>query len=183
MTQQPSNTPAQGPETVHCAYCGELNPASRKTCWMCEQDLSSATPVVSHQAGDELDTTVADKATAAVGRVSLTWAVSVALLVVLFAAVSLGIGLSKMPALLIPFVAVSVLVLGALIRMIQLQRRAVYKKSSQESFVDALATVGAGAALGLSAVAVILGLILLLMVAAGIIFFIVCFAMLASYGP
>ncbi len=151
-----------------CFHCGTHNGAEKPRCWMCEQDKRVA------DAGSRSATQESPLQTGI--DISLGWMASVGLLATVFLGVGLGI-LSQYPALIVPFGGVSLLVMGALTRMIQLQRRRKEPgKGDQAHLVDAVATVASGAVLGGMLVVSIIMALVMTFIAAMILLLLVCMA-------
>ncbi len=164
-----------------CPTCGSGNAATSERCWVCGGSLASAGPVarVPKQVTDSGDTL---KALGWLGLLSGIGFVTLLVAIELF---------REWPGLLVPYAVIVLLGFAALARTAWLQTR----KSSSE---PAAPTVGPGTvapagppakrtlaediALGVTIAFVVLAGFGLLLVAAVVIFFLICLAMLGAGG-
>lgn len=171
-----------------CPICGSGNATATARCWVCGADLASAAPPSA--AAAPAPATTYDASTRTLQMVG--W--SALLLGLGFTALLIAVELAlEWPGMLIPYAVVVLVAFAALGRTAYVQLRkkpgavearpttaaeGAPRTDGGTSTADVLQTVALGVAI---AIAVIAGL-LLLAVAAMVIFFLICLAMISSSG-
>lgn len=158
--------PEKGTE---CPWCGDKTSESWVRCGRCQQPLVAEQPFQTGRMPSMMQT----------GPVHWGWAISVMTLIVLFAAIAIDIGV-VFPALLVPYLGMTLFVLVGLGRLLQLDLRV---NDEDRAIKRSMSTLGtAAAALAFSA-ALLVGLIvaaILLGVVAFLVVFGLCIAVIAG---
>ncbi|MCB9678261.1 MAG: hypothetical protein H6737_24380 [Alphaproteobacteria bacterium] len=154
-----------------CPWCGASTHATARSCSRCEQPLVAGVPFRTTRAASVLQA----------GPVHVGWAVSVVMLLVV--SVSIGIALAiDWPALLVPYIGASALLLVALGRMLQLDLRVDENDRAVNRTLSTLGTAAATFALGATALALLLAMVALTVVAAMVIAFALCLVVVTGGG-
>ncbi len=176
------NAPAPTPNaTKTCVHCGSRNQEKAQQCWLCEQPLPTNESAA--EANSRLSSTISSHVeTSGLLRWEIQWGWSLSAAVFVFFILIIGVGIgSEWPALLIPYGLVMALVLVAITRVLQLNFRALKDEhASERPLASAIATVATGAVLGVSALFGVIIVLALVAVPVGVIFFIICLALVES---
>ncbi|MEZ4322577.1 MAG: hypothetical protein R3F61_34235 [Myxococcota bacterium] len=158
--------------STHCPWCGDGVSMGATRCARCEQPLKPGVAFTTGRGSSLLQA----------GKVHLGWTATVIGLAVLAIALGIGIGI-ELPALVVPYIGATLLVLLALGRMIQLDLRVDENDRALGRTASTLGTAAATVALGATALTMLLGMILLLMVATFVVAFaLCCMAVGGAYG-
>ncbi|MFK7986594.1 MAG: hypothetical protein AB8I08_11270 [Sandaracinaceae bacterium] len=153
-----------------CTWCHRPNDPRASHCWVCQSELPAEAAAPATEPAERSGT---DGLLRAFGWLGLLFGLG---FVSLLVGIELG---SNWPGLLVPFALVMLVVFGGLGVTAYVHIR---KSRAVEGERSAGETLFAGVALAVSLVFVLLALLFLLMIAAMVIFFLVCLAMIGGAG-